>query len=245
MAAIAQPPTEFRRLLARRDPVPGRPRARTTTAPGSSRARPEYERLLKEPMEAMIVALAERLEARGVPMRADPKRSPFRIYRDTRFSKDKSPYKTHLGASFPWLGRRGAGGEMGGSHDERAHGNGGYFHFQPGEMYVGGGHVADGEADGSTRSGRRSATSRSGCGPRSRTRRSSTWFGRGTAARRAEALPARLPAGSPDGPGCSSGRTWSSGGGCPTTRCCRRTCPTGSPRATPRPRPSSGSCRAS
>ena len=67
----------------------------------------EFERLLKEPFEAMIVALAERLEARGVPMRADPKRSPFRIYRDTRFSKDKSPYKDHLGASFPWLGGSG------------------------------------------------------------------------------------------------------------------------------------------
>ncbi len=106
----------------------------------------EYERLLKEPMEAMIAALADELAARGVPMRADPKRSPFRIYRDTRFSKDKSPYKTALGASFPWLGGAGvpgdgaAGeGEMGGSHDERAHGNGGYFHFQPGEMFVGGG----------------------------------------------------------------------------------------------------------
>ena len=102
----------------------------------------EYERLLKEPMEAMVAALAERLAARGVPMRADPKRSPFRIYRDTRFSRDKSPYKTGIGASFPWLGESaGAGGdgEMGTSHDERAHGNGGYFHFQPGEMYVGGG----------------------------------------------------------------------------------------------------------
>lgn len=99
----------------------------------------EFERLLKEPFETMIVALAERLEARGVPMRADPKRSPFRIYRDTRFSKDKSPYKDHLGASFPWTGGSGAAGEMGGSHDERTHGNGGYFHFQPGEMYAGGG----------------------------------------------------------------------------------------------------------
>ena len=99
----------------------------------------EFERLLKEPFEAMIAALAERLEARGVPMRADPKRSPFRIYRDTRFSKDKSPYKDHLGASFPWLGGSGPAGEMGGSHDERTHGNGGYFHFQPGEMYAGGG----------------------------------------------------------------------------------------------------------
>jgi uncharacterized protein (TIGR02453 family) len=100
----------------------------------------EFERLLKEPMEAMVAALSERLAARGVPMRADPKRSPFRIYRDTRFSKDKSPYKTGIGASFPWLGREAAADdEMGRSHDERAHGNGGYFHFQPGEMFIGGG----------------------------------------------------------------------------------------------------------
>ena len=98
----------------------------------------EYERLLKEPFEAMIEALAERLAARGVPILADPKRSPFRIYRDTRFSKDKSPYKNHLGASFPWV-EDAPGTEAGGGHDERAHGNGGYFHFQPGEMYVGGG----------------------------------------------------------------------------------------------------------
>jgi uncharacterized protein (TIGR02453 family) len=97
----------------------------------------EYERLLKEPMEAMIAALAERLAARGVPIHADPRRSPFRIYRDTRFSKDKSPYKTHLGASFPWLEGDQAGSPEGAL--ERAHGNGGYFHFEPGEMYVGGG----------------------------------------------------------------------------------------------------------
>jgi uncharacterized protein (TIGR02453 family) len=98
----------------------------------------EYERLLKEPLEAMIAALAERLAARGVPMLADPKRSPFRIYRDTRFSRDKSPYKTHLGASFPWV-EDAPGSKAGGGHDERAHGNGGYFHFQPGEMFAGGG----------------------------------------------------------------------------------------------------------
>ena len=91
----------------------------------------EYERLLKEPMEALVAALAERFEARGIPLRADPKRSIFRIYRDTRFAKDKSPYKTNMGASFPWT--------AGGTADEGAHGNGGYFHFQPGEMYLGGG----------------------------------------------------------------------------------------------------------
>jgi uncharacterized protein (TIGR02453 family) len=98
----------------------------------------EFERLLKAPMEALIEALADALAARGVPMLADPKRSPFRIYRDTRFSKDKSPYKAHLGATFPWTEAT-AGVAAGGGHEERAHGNGGYFHFEPGEMYVGGG----------------------------------------------------------------------------------------------------------
>jgi uncharacterized protein (TIGR02453 family) len=97
----------------------------------------EYERLLKQPFEALVAALAERLQARGIPLQADPKRSIFRIYRDTRFSKDKSPYKTHLGASFPWLERSADGATV--VADGSAHGNGGYFNFQPGEMYVGGG----------------------------------------------------------------------------------------------------------
>ena len=49
----------------------------------------DYERLLKEPLEALCVALADRLAARNIPLDADPKRSPFRIYRDVRFSRDK------------------------------------------------------------------------------------------------------------------------------------------------------------
>ena len=86
----------------------------------------DYERLLKAPLEALCTALAERFEARGIPLQADPARSPFRIYRDVRFSKDKSPYKTNVGASFAWAGD----GE--GS-------SGGYFHLAPGEVFVGGG----------------------------------------------------------------------------------------------------------
>lgn len=96
----------------------------------------DYERLLKEPLEALCAALAERFTARGIPLQADPKRSPFRIYRDTRFSKDKSPYKINLGATFPWVETAGGAGDQ---VDEGAHGNGGYFNFQPGEMYAGGG----------------------------------------------------------------------------------------------------------
>jgi uncharacterized protein (TIGR02453 family) len=95
----------------------------------------DYERLLKAPMEELCVALADRFATRNIPLLADPKRSPFRIYRDTRFSRDKSPYKTHVAATFPWIGTDGATERA----DAGAHGNGGYFNFQPGEMYVGGG----------------------------------------------------------------------------------------------------------
>jgi uncharacterized protein (TIGR02453 family) len=98
----------------------------------------EYERLLKEPLEALISTLAARFEARGIPLRADPSKSPFRIYRDVRFSKDKSPNKTNLGASFPWVGEApGDGGAR--SHDANVHSSGGYFHLSPGDIYVGGG----------------------------------------------------------------------------------------------------------
>ena len=100
----------------------------------------EYERLLKEPLEALIAALGERFEKRGIPLRADPTKSPFRIYRDVRFSKDKSPYKTNLGASFPYVADAAdAGDATARSHTSEVHSSGGYFHLQPGEIYVGGG----------------------------------------------------------------------------------------------------------
>jgi uncharacterized protein (TIGR02453 family) len=97
----------------------------------------EYERLLKTPLEALCAALDEAFRARGVPLSADPGRSPFRIYRDVRFSKDKSPYKTHVAASFGWAG----GGSDGSAraHTDTVHASGGYFHLAPGNIYVGGG----------------------------------------------------------------------------------------------------------
>jgi uncharacterized protein (TIGR02453 family) len=97
----------------------------------------DYERLLKAPMEALVVAMAERFAARDIPLQADPRRSVFRIYRDTRFSRDKSPYKTNLAASFAWM-EPGPGGGLE-VVDAGAHGNGGYFDLRPGDMYVGGG----------------------------------------------------------------------------------------------------------
>jgi uncharacterized protein (TIGR02453 family) len=50
--------------------------------------------------------------------------SLFRIYRDVRFSKDKSPYKTHVGIHF----RHNAGRDV--------HGPGFYLHLQPGEVFT-------------------------------------------------------------------------------------------------------------
>jgi uncharacterized protein (TIGR02453 family) len=96
----------------------------------------EFERLLKEPLVALIEALGTRFAARGIPLQADPARSPFRIYRDTRFAKDKSPYKTNIGASFPWVEHAAGDGAIGVA--ER-HGPGGYFHLAPGDIFVGGG----------------------------------------------------------------------------------------------------------
>ena len=98
----------------------------------------EFERLLKRPMEELCVAIEEQFLTRDIPLHADAVKSPFRIYRDTRFSKDKSPYKTHYAASFGWAGD-GVDAAAGRSHTESIHASGGYFHLQPGEIYVGGG----------------------------------------------------------------------------------------------------------
>ena len=95
----------------------------------------DYERLLKAPMEALVAVLADRFEARGIPLAADPKRSVSRIHRDTRFARDKSPYKTNVYARFPWV-------ETGSDHDasdDGAPGTSAYFSVMPGESYVGGG----------------------------------------------------------------------------------------------------------
>ncbi len=56
----------------------------------------------------------------------DAKNSVFRIYRDTRFSKDKTPYKTHFGAT---LMGKGKGCGIAGY----------YFHLEPGHSFLAGG----------------------------------------------------------------------------------------------------------
>jgi uncharacterized protein (TIGR02453 family) len=59
-----------------------------------------FETALKEPMIALVEAINSHLLRFAPKYITDPKKAIYRIYRDTRFSKDKTPYKTHLAASF-------------------------------------------------------------------------------------------------------------------------------------------------
>lgn len=65
-----------------------------------------HERELKLPMGLLMEELASRLKAKGIPLRGDRKSALFRINRDVRFSRDKSPYKTHSGAVLTPTGSR-------------------------------------------------------------------------------------------------------------------------------------------
>ena len=60
----------------------------------------EYERNVREPMTALVLALGEELRQLAPELWTDPARAIYRIYRDMRFSPDKTPYKTHIAALF-------------------------------------------------------------------------------------------------------------------------------------------------
>ncbi|QLQ14037.1 MAG: DUF2461 family protein [Brevundimonas sp.] len=64
---------------------------------------------LKPQLAALIRATSDELARTGSALRGAEKISPFRIHRDTRFSKDKRPYKTHVSAT---LTRPGADGTL-------------------------------------------------------------------------------------------------------------------------------------
>jgi len=82
---------------------------------------------VKEDFEALVTSvLAGLTEMDQVFIDRKAKDCIMRIYRDVRFSKDKSPYKTNLGAGFG----------MGGGKNTGA---GYYLHIQPGKSFAGGG----------------------------------------------------------------------------------------------------------
>ncbi len=87
----------------------------------------EYERHVRGPMVEVLAKLAEDFRAFAPEIVSDPRVSLYRIYRDTRFSDDKSPLKTNVAAHFPTRGF--AKGESAGL----------YFEVSPEGVWIGGG----------------------------------------------------------------------------------------------------------
>ena len=108
--------------------------ARHNAKPWFEAHRADYEQQVVVPMHALIEEMDVRLARFAPEITGDPKRSMFRIYRDVRFSKDKSPYKTHAAC---WFWHRDADPRVGDQSD--AGGAGYYFHLEPGSSFVGAG----------------------------------------------------------------------------------------------------------
>jgi len=92
--------------------------------------RADYETHVRQPFLRLITDLQPALAEVSGHFRADPRGvggSLFRIYRDARFSTDKSPYKTWQGARFFHERRREVAAPSF------------YLHLQPGESFVGAG----------------------------------------------------------------------------------------------------------
>ena len=89
-----------------------------------------YESLVVDRTFAFIIAMGDELRKISSHFEAIPKKqggSLMRVYRDTRFSKDKTPYKTNIGIQF----RHEAGRDV--------HAPGYYMHIEPGDVFVGAG----------------------------------------------------------------------------------------------------------
>lgn len=86
-----------------------------------------YEAEVRDPMLRFIADVGPHLETVSKRFVADPRPrggSLFRIHRDVRFSKDKSPYKTNVGAHF----RHEVGRDV--------HAPGFYLHLEPGQVFI-------------------------------------------------------------------------------------------------------------
>ena len=87
----------------------------------------EYDQHVRGPMIVLLERLAVDLRRFAPELVSDPKVSMYRIYRDTRFSHDKTPLKTHVAAHFPTRGF------------PRGEGAGLYVEIAPGWVWMGGG----------------------------------------------------------------------------------------------------------
>lgn len=101
---------------------------RNNARPWFQKHKPDYDELVRFPMECLIASLRPRMAEVAPDFDFQPRKSIFRIYRDTRFSNDKTPYKTNIAASFEARGQnmvKGSGGL--------------YVGVEIGEIFVGGG----------------------------------------------------------------------------------------------------------
>ncbi len=69
-----------------------------------------YRSAFKEPLEAYVAAASQACAKKKLPLRGDPRRATFRLHRDVRFSKNKSPYKTNGGCVLTRTGGKGSPG---------------------------------------------------------------------------------------------------------------------------------------
>jgi uncharacterized protein (TIGR02453 family) len=100
---------------------------KNNTKPWFEKHRNEYEEFVLGPAREFVVEMGTRLRKIAPEINAIPKinQSLFKINRDVRFSKDKSPYKTSMGIWF-WEGRR-----------KRMECSGFYFHLEDQRMFFG------------------------------------------------------------------------------------------------------------
>lgn len=107
-----------------------------------------YERAVKAPTEALVEAVNADLVGFAPGYVTEPRQAIYRIYRDTRFSSDKTPYKTHTAAGFIRRGlarHTGAGFYLGVSHKE-VEVAGGVYMPGPEQLLAIRGHLAEAHA---------------------------------------------------------------------------------------------------
>jgi uncharacterized protein (TIGR02453 family) len=95
----------------------------------------QYEEHVREPMIDLLARLGDDLPSFAPELISDPRVSLYRIYRDTRFSADKRPLKTHIAAHFPAKGF------------PRNEGAGLYLEITPAWVWIGGGLYMPAAAD--------------------------------------------------------------------------------------------------
>ncbi len=105
--------------------------ARHNERPWFEANRLRYEQEVRAPLRALVDEMDVRLARLAPELVGDPRRSVFRIHRDVRFSRDKSPYKTNAACHFFHRdGRHSAGREAEGA------GAGLYFQLAPGDCFA-------------------------------------------------------------------------------------------------------------